>query len=228
MMDLRDVTYLAIFANETDKIYQDIDSIIKIGQNSSRGLNFGRKIVYTFKEPTVDPKDFEIKMIQEIDFKDFNGQILKFYAEAFETKFMINFHSDGFIQNPYAWSNDFLNFDYIGAVNYYRGETLCGNGGFSLRSKNLCEKSYHLFEKNKSELEGLPEDVIVSYLLRSDLEENGFSFADLDTASKFSTEHYSTNSDYFQSSFGMHEIDSLSSRFLINHRKDLQLKLATR
>ena len=39
--DLSKVTYLSVVPNKSDKVYQDIDSIISIGINSSKGLNFG-------------------------------------------------------------------------------------------------------------------------------------------------------------------------------------------
>ena len=66
-LDLSNVTYLSIIGNDSPKEYTDIDSIIKIGQYSSRNINFGRKVIYTHKEPSVDVGDFEIVKID--DFK---------------------------------------------------------------------------------------------------------------------------------------------------------------
>jgi len=222
--DLGKVTYLSVVPNKSDKIYQDIDSIISIGINSSKNLNFGKKVIYTCVEPTTDPLDFEIKMIDEIPHNKFGDEILGIYANSFDTEYVINFHCDGFIQNPSAWSDSYLDYDYIGAPIYYRGEILCGNGGFSLRSKRICQRIYELFEKNKNQLQGYNEDVIVSYFLKDQLKEEGFRIPNLDIASKFSTEHYSEDHSNFGSSFGMHEITALYNKPLIDHRKKLQFK----
>ena len=71
-MSLKKITYLSIVPNYSEKEYQDIDSIIKIGNNSSNKLDFEKKIIYTCQEPTIDPGNFEIKMIDEIPYKEFN------------------------------------------------------------------------------------------------------------------------------------------------------------
>lgn len=222
--DLSKVTYLSVVPNKSDKVYQDIDSIISIGINSSKGLNFGKKIIYTYVEPTVDPIDFEIKMIDEIPHDKFGDEIFKIYAESFDTEYVINFHCDGFIQNPKAWSNSYLDYDYIGAPIYYGGKIFCGNGGFSLRSKKICQRAYELFIDNKNYLRNHNEDVVISYFLRNQLENEGFRIPSLDVASRFSTEHHSEDRFNFESSFGMHEIEALYNPSLIHHRKKLQFK----
>lgn len=222
--DLSKVTYLSVVPNKSDKVYQDIDSIISIGVNSSKGLNFGKKIIYTCIEPTVDPVDFEIKMIDEIPHKEFSNEIFKIYAESFDTEYVINFHCDGFIQNPSSWSDSFFGYDYIGAPICYGGKISCGNGGFSLRSKKICRRVHKLFEENKEVLKDHNEDVIISYYLKDQLEEEGFRIADLDIASEFSTEHYSVDESNFKHSFGMHEIAALYKPWLIDHRKKIQFK----
>jgi hypothetical protein len=47
---------------------------------------------------------------------------------------------DGYVVNPAAWSDAFLEYDYIGAKWWFRPEgSNVGNGGFSLRSRRLLE-----------------------------------------------------------------------------------------
>jgi hypothetical protein len=46
---------------------------------------------------------------------------------------------DSFILHPELWTNDFLQYDYIGAVWPHHPDTPVGNGGFSLRSVKLLE-----------------------------------------------------------------------------------------
>lgn len=264
-MDLSKVTYLSIVPNKSSKPYQNIDSIVKIGNQSSSKLNFGKKIIYTYKEPTIDPGDFEIKIIDEVPYEDFNEYITEFYANSFDTEFMINFHCDGFIQKPEAWNDNFLNYDYIGApiilnfqnINKSSQNTVfpvIGNGGFSLRSKKLCQKIKKLKEINylpkylncfngsfisEDFYQKLPfyfrhEDVYIGLFCKDILESYGFKFPDENIASMFSTEHYgfkngelSFNYDIYTNSFGFHEIENLKcSEKIKKFRIDLQKKLA--
>ncbi len=248
-MNLKDVTYLSFVPNKSDKKCQDIDSIVRIGVNSSKGLNFGKKIIYTYKEPSIDTKDFEIKIIDEIPHDEFGNIISDFYVSSFDTDFVINFHSDGFVQNPSAWDDDFLNYDYIGAPIYPTNSfPFVGNGGFSLRSKRLCEKIKKLKDINflpkylncfngnfisKEFYENLPffyrhEDVYIGLFCKEILDSYGFKIADMDTASKFSTEHFSVINNNFcikpdslNSSFGFHEIENLNNDLVKNKRKEI-------
>jgi len=265
-MNLSNVTYLSFVPNESDKKYQDIDSIVRIGINSSKDLNFRKKIIYTYKEPTINTEDFEIKIVDEIPYNDFGDVIYDFYAESFDTDFVINFHSDGFIQNPKAWTDDFLNYDYIGApiipnfqnINKSSQNTVfpfIGNGGFSLRSKKLCQKIKKLKEINylpkylncfngsfisEDFYQKLPfyfrhEDVYIGLFCKDILESYGFKFPDENIASMFSTEHYgfkngelSFDYDIYINSFGFHEIENLQRhcKQIKNFRVDLQKKIA--
>ena len=222
--DLSRVTYLSVVPNKSDKIYQDIDSIIRIGENSSRGINFGKKIIYTYTEPTIDSLDFEIRIIDEIPYQEFNNKIFQIYCDSFDTDYVINFHSDGFIQCPDSWNDSFLDYDYLGAPISWEGQVFCGNGGF-LRSKKICKRVNEIFESNKSNLKGIPEDVVVGYKLRDQLSVEGFKIGDLEIASKFSTEHKSTRGEYFYKSFGLHEIDRLYDLKLKEYRKRIQEKM---
>jgi Protein of unknown function (DUF5672) len=55
-----------------------------------------------------------------------------------ETKFFLRIEWDSWIINPAMWCNEFLRYDYIGAVwPHLHGPYAVGNGGFSLRSVDL-------------------------------------------------------------------------------------------
>ena len=54
----------------------------------------------------------------------------------FDTDYVLTFQSDGFILNPDAWTDEFFNYDYIGAP-WGDNRYAVGNGGFSFRSKKL-------------------------------------------------------------------------------------------
>ena len=256
-MSLGDITYLSIVPNKSQKKYQDIDSIIKIGNNSSDKLNFGKKIIYTYQKPTIDSGDFEIKIIDEIPHNEFNDFVLQNYSKLFDTDYAINFHSDGFIQNQEAWDDIFLEYDYIGAPIVIRMSEkeylpLVGNGGFSLRSKKICEKIKELKSSDylpqyldawgdmlitKDLFKILPtffknEDLYIGLFCNKILKEKGFKISDLKTASLFSTEHFSllnnisSNSlEDMACSFGFHEINALRTPAVSEYRKRIQEKM---
>jgi hypothetical protein len=88
---------------------------------------------------------------------------------------------DGFVINGSEWSNEFLEYDYIGAPWLYIDGRNVGNGGFSLRSKKLLELT-----EDKPVLG--PEDECIGRLWRGSLEISGCKFAPEHIASKFSYE----------------------------------------
>jgi len=80
--------------------------------------------------------------------------------KCFDTEFCMTTHADGFIINPESWTDEFLNYDYIGAPWAFYGSRFrdkksqpgIGNGGFSLRSKKICKyvsDNYYLINDNE-------------------------------------------------------------------------------
>lgn len=218
MLDLTNVTYLSFVANSHDALH-NVDNIIRIGKQTSKNINFGEKIIYSCQEPSIDPGEFNVVMIDEVPYKNFNNYVLENFCHMFDTEYMINFHYDGFIQNYKAWTNDFFRYDYIGAIINWGNKKICGNGGFSLRSKGICSEICGLYKKygNRNS-----EDVFISHTCKSELMLKGFKFAPLAVCSSFSTEHYvySEPSDYYES-FGMHEINKLFNNSLKSHRRKM-------
>lgn len=99
---------------------------------------------------------------------------------------VLTIHEDGYIQDPRKWSDEFLEFDFIGAKWLYHDGMVCGNGGFSLRSKKFIEicsrldiDQYH------------PEDSVLCRRYRPFLEkEFGIKYAPAEICDKFSIEAY--------------------------------------
>lgn len=113
-------------------------------------------------------------------------------------------HPDGYIQQPTAWDNDWLQYDYIGATWWYKDGMNVGNGGFSLRSKRLLEL---LSKLDISEQNVHPEDDWICRQIRPWLEkEHGIKFAPEDVANKFSIEAYAVPPPYnaYSGQFGHH------------------------
>lgn len=80
--------------------------------------------------------------------------MIKELNKYIETSYVLIIQYDGFILNPDAWTDEFLEYDYIGAPWWYTDDCNVGNGGFSLRSKKLLE----ILANDDSILETHPED----------------------------------------------------------------------
>lgn len=104
------------------------------------------------------------------------------------TDFFMVAQYDGFILDGAAFSQDFFNFDYIGApwpVSAYPYLRV-GNGGFSWRSRRL---ALAVADMAGFWNEREPEDEFISRIARVALEiRHGCRFADVETAERFSSE----------------------------------------
>lgn len=126
--------------------------------------------------------------------------------------------TDGFIVNPDAWDDSWLEYDYIGAPwglhplhyipphpNVTEGNRV-GNGGFSLRSAKLVREVKKIYTYMSihmgHNLNGWwdPEDSFICRTIRPILEKQcGIKFAPLEIAEKFSVEN-----DVYTGQFGFH------------------------
>jgi len=115
---------------------------------------------------------------------------------------VLTIHPDGYIQNPGAWRDDWLEYDYIGASWWYKDSMNVGNGGFSLRSRRLIHLCSQLDLKRYH-----PEDDVLCRELRPWLEkEYGIKFAPVEVADRFSIEAYSVPAPHnrYSGQFGFH------------------------
>ena len=226
-MTINDVTYLSVFPNnKSKKRYSDIEAIVSLCNSKFSQLNFASKKIYTCTIPSNKPKDIEFYKIDEVDFSEFNKFAILNYNRLFDSKFMINFHCDGFIMNANSWQDDFLKYDYIGSPFDAGGlrKPCAGNGGFSLRSKKFCNEFKKLFLELPKEYQNLPEDFLSCHILRGLLIEKGIKFAPFELCSQFSTEHLSSKDEYFYTSFGMHEFEPISKEEVKKRSLNVDLK----
>lgn len=113
------------------------------------------------------------------------------------TSHVLVIQHDGFVLDASAWTDEFLEYDYIGAPWDYKDGRNVGNGGFSLRSKRL----QHILATDPAiEIYG-PEDEVICRLYRKYLEtKHGIRFAPESLAHKFSFEMHPPK----QPTFGFH------------------------
>jgi len=146
---------------------------------------------------------------------DLNKNTLKLVPEVVTEDYNLMIQWDGFAVNPDAWTDEFLEYDYIGAVwswnhDIYGTRNQVGNGGFSLRSKKLYQAILD-FKMMEKPLES--EDDMICRIYGDELKEKyGIKFAPNELADRFSIEH-NTNSPWFGKSLGFHGIHGVSERY---------------
>jgi hypothetical protein len=121
--------------------------------------------------------------------------VMKELYKYIDTEYLLIFQHDGFILNPFAWSDQFMEYDYIGAPFRFNDDCNVGNGGFSLRTRKLMEAV--ALDDKITDCRG--EDFSICRIYGKYLKEKGFTFAPDDVARKFSVE-----SEEWDIQFGFH------------------------
>ncbi len=147
--------------------------------------------------------------MQGIEYHSIRGD-LRWYNQFMVSKvvdflthdFVLVVQHDGMIVNPEAWTDEFLQYDYIGAPWPVPRPQDCrvGNGGFSLRSKRLQEELARIpFPCNEN------EDAFICDTHRAHLESCGIKFAPSLLAAQFSIEFDTWHhEDFGKIPFGFH------------------------
>jgi len=220
MINLSNITLVTI-----DGIGNNLNCL-KALKYSSTFINFKNIKFFSPVNPSVN-SFYEYVQIPKLSYDDYSKFCLVDLPDYIDTEFVLIIHDDGFICNPHLWSDEFLNYDYIGAMwpqghlfenskrwpfvhqKYIESkfEYIIGNGGFCLRSKKLIDKVKKLY---KDEYYGIPEDVLIGIGFRKELEENNIKFANYDIASKFSCEttHLADRIIHPSNTFGFHGRDT--------------------
>lgn len=153
--------------------------------------------------------DYEHCVVDEFPIKtltDYSKFILTKLNGYVEKDYVLICQSDGHITNPQFWTNEFFNYDYLGA-NILNMPLSNGkfplNGGCSLRSKrllNVVEQIVKHFGFPSKELYLINEDVIITICMRNYLEKIGMKFPSVELANQFSAETLGV----WENSFAMH------------------------
>lgn len=99
------------------------------------------------------------------------------------TDYALFMHLDGYIVHPERWEPEFLSYDYIGAPwPVFLNKDRVGNGGFCIKSHRLMVRMAKLPWKD------LPGDVLLCSHHRPQLMQEGFTWAPVEVAGRFSRE----------------------------------------
>jgi len=216
MIHLNNVTLLAI-----DGAGSDTKALPAL-RYSSASIRFGDTRLLTSNK-NIQNNFCSTHIIEKMNMNYYNYFCINQLHQYFDTDYVLLVQSDGFILNPHLWQDEFLNYDYIGAAWPEHIVKNCmmmsenmvkltknnkslhqvGNGGFTLRSKKLLQETNELYE---NWMFGYPEDVIIGIGMREKLQRQGYKFAPVDLAIKFSCEHSPINGMNFtpEQSFGFH------------------------
>ncbi len=168
------------------------------------------KEVITFSDrPIIEGAKF-IPIRKNINLYDYSEIMTKHLWAHVETDYAITIQWDGMAVNKDLWDDNFLNYDYIGALWKWPifGQTV-GNGGFSLRTRKLIEALRDTNVKLGTELSGQNEDVAIAVEYRELMKEKyGIKYATPEVASRFATENV-----WSGPSFGFHGLWNIP-RFL--------------
>ena len=152
---LSNVTLVAVTSIKEDLV-QDA---LKI---SSHEIEFSSIKFLTSKKPKIKFSEIEYIDVPEMNLNEYCNFLVKDLYKYFETSHCLLIQEDSFVVNPNQWKQEYLNYDYIGApwtkiIQPIKNKNIelknrVGNGGFSLRSKNLLSACKDLDFNNQMQL----------------------------------------------------------------------------
>ena len=182
MRNINDVTLVTI---ETH--YHDLAA--RALEECTRRLPF--RNVVTFSDRPIFPGAKNIPINNVPNIRDYCDIMLKSMWPFIETEQMLFVQWDAMVHDATLWTDEFLEYDYIGAVWPWEppGQNV-GCGGFSLRSRRLLHALRHpaINMSPDSKFGMTAEDAYIGVVHRNLLEQNGITFAPQEVAARFSYE----------------------------------------
>jgi len=191
----------------------DVDRLVLAMNICQESFEFADVKIFT-SLPSTNPDVIKIEPIDSLE--EYSRFVIHDLSKYIETVHILLVQHDGFILNPEAWDDEFIDYDYIGApwligdwaIKNFNvpkdllGKMIVGNGGFSLRSKKLLSLCSKLADQI---INYNPEDMAICIYYRKLMEENGIRFAPIDLAEKFSYEALDDQKNYsWDGQFGFH------------------------
>lgn len=151
-----------------------------------------------FSNVAIHRPEFETIVIDKLgSAKGYNEWVVWRLGHYIEDGHILLIQHDGYVIDASAWTDEFLQYDYIGAPWRYTDGRNVGNGGFSMRSARL----HHVLAKDPKIDIGSPEDEVICRYFRTYLETfHGIKYAPEPLAHRFSFEMHRP----LQPTFGFH------------------------
>ncbi|MFY9287618.1 MAG: DUF5672 family protein [Alphaproteobacteria bacterium] len=156
-------------------------------------------VVLISSEPVKAP--FRVEVVPPFTGIDYAPIVCRDLAKYTPSNFNLLVQYDSFIVEPSAWTNEFLNYDYIGAKwPWQPAGKRVGNSGFSLRSKKLLNITAEMPLPPTGQY---VDDTFICHTARDYLEKtHAIKIAPEEVADKFSYERHKPD----QPTFGFHGI----------------------
>lgn len=192
MLDLKNVTLLGIDCVDVDRLIRAITICEKYAK-------FGQVKLLTSQ--TTDYKNaVSIPHIGSI--QEYSKFMIRELVNYVDTEYVLCVQWDAYILNPDAWTDDYLQYDYIGAPWWFSDDRNVGNGGFSLRSAKFLREVSKMPARNYH-----PEDVVCCRLMNKYLTNKGIKFAPEELAHRFSHEGNAKYDRTWRKQFGFHDFE---------------------
>lgn len=189
MLILSNVTLLCVETREPQVAHWAIDRCLS-------GVQFARVVLITNLD-RVNTKRADIEYVQAPPIstsKDYSELVLTELDQYVEGTHVLVMQWDSFVIHPQLWSDEFLQYDYIGPVWPHHPETPVGNGGFSLRSKKLLQTI-----RQPGFIKKHPEDYCICANNKDFLEKYDIKIAPVKIAEQFAVER-----TLWHEAFGFH------------------------
>lgn len=204
MLNLPSVTLIAVDCLDAERAKNSIEKCLEV-------CNFGGVKLLTSKE--IDyPYRVRIENLNSL--LKYSEFMLNHVYKYCETTHMQIVQYDGWIINPLSWEDDWMRYDYVGAI--YRDENpvnnnSVGNGGFSLRTRRLMK----FVSENLGEFKPfwgwhayMNEDGVICKGMKSLISQAGMNICPPERAAKYAFEG---NPAYFYNKpFGFHGFHGLN------------------
>lgn len=202
MKSLPQVTLVAI--DGTANPQASYDSFVK----ASKLMNFGALCF-------IACDGFSQLVTGPLDVDGYNRLCLRELHKHIKTSHALTIQADSYINNPLAWDDRWLQYDYIGAP-WPKGHGghphRVGNSGFCLRSKRLLAATARIVKSdsfiwNGSRHNICRDDIVTCITYRKELEAEGIRFAPVEVAVRFSFEQPVPEAMEFKDQFGWHRFN---------------------
>lgn len=210
-LSLPDITLTSVCGNPKFLV-----GIIRAARCCMKNIDFGKIRILSNVEIKIP--DIEIVKIPSLDKEQYCNFCLYELPKYIDTEYCLTFQGDGFVINTDFWTDEFLDYDYIGAPWTQEVLNNVGNGGFSLRSKKFLYSAKTLEYNSKIQFQShipagelvTPEDWFVCCYSYKKMVAMGVKFPSISLAYQFAVEHPSQYKSYDRfdistyNSFGFH------------------------
>jgi hypothetical protein len=154
-------------------------------RHSIKDIKFGKVTIFSPYKPRNITNGIDYVYIEKQTPSTMNSFAIKELPKYYTHDYVLSIHDDGFIINPHLWTNEFLQYDFIGAPwppLHWNTKNRVGNMGFFMKSKKFTDLELQINYING------PNDWLVTNYYYDSFIECGCRYAPINIAAKFSME----------------------------------------